>query len=226
MREKKDFEANFKKRKEKAKKDGGKKPRKTRSQLMTYACRCHTMRTLCCDVTGTMCTEFKVRGFHEVKDSNSICKTCMCKCNTGVFIYRDIERMTTLQVEAQEAEAREILPNVDTRAGESLGNILRSSLMEGFDTLSNSKSKISENNVLAATATSMSRKQFESKELQHAIWLSLGTLSTKLRSTKMDVCKILNIGWKESQARENNSTRTNLGELFFCCMQTIYQLPF
>jgi hypothetical protein len=42
---KKDFEANFKKRKEKAEKDGGKKPRKTGSPSMTYACSCHMMRT-------------------------------------------------------------------------------------------------------------------------------------------------------------------------------------
>jgi hypothetical protein len=42
-REKKDFKAKFKKRKEKAEKDGGKKPRKTGSPLMTYACACHVM---------------------------------------------------------------------------------------------------------------------------------------------------------------------------------------
>jgi hypothetical protein len=91
-------------------------------------------------------------------------------------------------------------------------------LIEGLDTLSKAKSKISEDNVLAATAASMSRKQFNSKELQHAIQLSLGSLTTKLRSTKQDVCKILNIRWKESQG--NNVTRTNLGELLFCCKLT------
>jgi hypothetical protein len=73
--------------------------------------------------------------------------------------------------------------------------------MEGFDTLLNSKSKNSENNVLAATATSMSGKQLKSKELQHAIQNSLGTLSTKLHLTKQDACKILNIGRKESQGK-------------------------
>jgi hypothetical protein len=120
VREKKGFKANFKKRKEKTKKYGGKKPRKTGSPSMMYACACHTMRTLCGDVTSTTCTECKVSGHIEVKDGYPVCKTCMCKCNTGVFIYRDIERMTILQVESQEAVAREIIPNVDTRARESL----------------------------------------------------------------------------------------------------------
>ncbi len=78
VREKKDFEANFTKRKEKAKKDGGKKPRKTGSLLMMYACACHTMRTLCGDVTSTTCTKCKVRGYVQVKDSYPVCKTCMC----------------------------------------------------------------------------------------------------------------------------------------------------
>jgi hypothetical protein len=126
----------------------------------------------------------------------------MCKCDTGVFIYRDIERMTILQVESKEAEAREIVPNVDTRARESLGNILRTSLIEGLDTLSRSKSKISEDNVLAAMAASMSRKQFDNEELQHKIQLSLRSLNTKLRSAKQDVCKILNVGRKESQGKQ------------------------
>ncbi len=62
VREKKDFVANFKKRKEKAEKDGEKKPRKTGSPSMMYACACHTMRTLCGDVTSTTYTECKVRG--------------------------------------------------------------------------------------------------------------------------------------------------------------------
>ncbi len=145
--------------------------------------------------------ECKVRGYVEVNDGFPICKTFMCKCNTDVFIYREIERMTILQVEAQEVEAREIVPNVDTRARESLGIILRTLLIEGIDNLSKAKSKISEDNVLAAMATSMSRKQFDSKELQHSIQLSLGSLTTKLRSTKQDVHKILNIGRKESQGK-------------------------
>jgi hypothetical protein len=102
-REKKDFEANFKKRKEKDKKDGEKKPRKT------YACACHMMRTLRGDVTSTSRMECRVRGYVEVKDGYPVCKTCMCKCDTGVFIYRDIERMTIQQVESEEAEAREIV---------------------------------------------------------------------------------------------------------------------
>ncbi len=114
-----------------------------------------------------------MRRYVEVKDSYPVCNTCMCKCNTGVFIYRDIERMTILQVESKEAEAREIVPNVDTRAKESLRNILTTSLIEGLDTLSKSKSKISEDNVLAAMAASMSRKQFESEELWHEILRSL-----------------------------------------------------
>ncbi len=91
---------------------------------------------------------------------------------------------------------------MDTRARESLGNILRTSLIEGLDTLSKSKSKISEDNVLAAMATSMSRKQFESEELQHEIQLSLRSLNTKLHSAKQDVCKILNIRQKESQGKQ------------------------
>jgi hypothetical protein len=168
---------------------------------MTYACACHTMRTLCGDVTSTTCTECMVRGYVEVKDGYQVCKTCMCKCDTSVFNYRDIERMTILQVESQEAAAREIVPNVDTRARESLRNILRTSLIEGLDTLLKSKSKISENNVLAATAASMSRKQFKPEELQHAIQLSFVSLTAKLLSTKQDVFKILNIGWKESQGK-------------------------
>jgi hypothetical protein len=53
------------------------------------------MRTLWGDVTSPTCTECKVRGYLEVKDSYPVCKTCMCKCDTGVFIYRDIERMTS-----------------------------------------------------------------------------------------------------------------------------------
>jgi hypothetical protein len=61
-REKKDFEVNFKKGKEKAEQDGGKEPRKTGPPLMTYACACHTMHTLCGDVTSTACMECKVRG--------------------------------------------------------------------------------------------------------------------------------------------------------------------
>jgi hypothetical protein len=182
--------------------DGGKKPRKTGSPLMTYACACHMMRTLRGDVTSSTCTECKVRGYVEVKDGYPVCKTCMCKYDTGVFIYMDIEMMTIMRVEAQEAEGREIIPNVDTRARESLGNILRTSLIEGLENLSKAKSKISEDNVLAATATSMSRKQFESEELQHAIQLSLRSLTTKLRSTKQDVSKILNIGRKESQGKQ------------------------
>jgi hypothetical protein len=116
-----------------------------------------------------------VRGYIDVKDCYPICKTCMCKRNTSVFIYRNIKRMTILQVEAQEANNRKILPNIDTQARESLGNIMRSSLMEGFNTLSKSKSMIAKNNVLAATATSMSRKQSESKEFQHAIQKCLFT---------------------------------------------------
>jgi hypothetical protein len=151
------------------------------------------MRILCGDVTSTTCMECKVRGYIEVKDGYPVCKTCMCKCDTGGFIYRDIERMTIQRVESEEAEAREIIPNVDTRARVSLGIIVRTSLIEGLDTLSKSTSKTSEDNVLAAMAPSMSRKQFESKELQHAIQLSFGSLTTKLGSTKQDVCEILNI---------------------------------
>ncbi len=30
----------------------------------------------------------------DMKDGYPNCKTCMCKCGTGVFIYRDIKRMT------------------------------------------------------------------------------------------------------------------------------------
>ena len=115
-REKKDFEANFKKRKEKAKNDGGKKPRKAGSPLMLYACACHTMHTLCGDVTSTICMECKVRGYVEVKDSYPVCNTCMCKCDTSVFIYRDIERMTIQRVESEEAQAREtvmVLPHME-----------------------------------------------------------------------------------------------------------------
>jgi hypothetical protein len=126
----------------------------------------------------------------------------MCKCDTGVFIYRDIARMTIQRDESEEAEAKEIIPNVDTRARVSLGNIVRTLFIEGLDTLSKPKSKTSEDNVLAATAASMSRKQFESEELQHAIQLSLGTLTTKLCSTKQYVCKILNIRRKESQGKQ------------------------
>ncbi len=97
--------------------------------------------------------------------------------------------MTILRVEAQEVEARKIVPNVDTRARESLGNILRTSLIEGLENLLKVKSKISEDIVLAATAASMTRKQFKSEKLQHAIKLSLGSLTTKLHSTKQDVHK-------------------------------------
>ncbi len=140
-----------------------------------------------------------MRGYLEVKDGYPVCKTCMCKCDTSVLIYRDIERMTILRVESQEAEAREIVPNVDTRARESLGNILRTLLIERLDTLLTVMSKISEDNVLSAMAASMLRKQF--KRLPHAIQLSLGSLTTKLRSTKQDAHKILNIGWKESQGK-------------------------
>ncbi len=46
------------------------------------------------DVTSTRYTECMVRVYIDVKDSYPNRKTCMCKCNTGVFIYRDIERMT------------------------------------------------------------------------------------------------------------------------------------
>ncbi len=180
---------NFKKWKEEAEKDGEKKPRKIGSPSMVYACACHMMQTLCGDVTSTTCTECKVRGYVEVRDGYPVCKTCMCKCNTGIFVYRDIERMAIQQVESEEVEAREIIPNVDTRARESLGSILRTLLIEGLDNLLKSKSKTSEDNVLAATATSMSRKQFESKELQYAIQLSLWSLTTKLRSTKQDACQ-------------------------------------
>ncbi len=63
--------------------------------------------------------------------------------------------MTIQQVESEEADTREIIPNVDTRARESLGNILRTLLVEGLDTLLKSKSKTSEDNVLAATTTSV-----------------------------------------------------------------------
>jgi hypothetical protein len=55
------------KRKEKAKKDGGKKPRKTGAPSMMYACACHMMRTLCGDAISTTCTECKVRGYVDVK---------------------------------------------------------------------------------------------------------------------------------------------------------------
>ncbi len=74
-------------------------------------------------------------------------------------------------------------------------------MIEGLDNLLKAKSKISEDNVLAATAASISREQFESEEFQHAIQLSLGSLTTKLRSMKQGICKILNIGWKESQGK-------------------------
>jgi hypothetical protein len=87
----------------------------------------------------------------------------------------------------------------DIQARESLGNILRSSLMDEFNTLLHSKFKMTKSNVLAATATSMSRKQFESKELHHAIQNLFGPLTTKLHSTKQDVYEILNIRWKVSQ---------------------------
>ncbi len=109
--------------------------------------------------------------------------------------------MIIQQVESEEAGVREIVLNVDTRARVSLGNIVRTSLIEGIDTLSKAKSKTSEDNVLAVMAASMSRKQFKSKELQHAIQLSLGSLTMKLRSTKQDVCNILKIGRKESQGK-------------------------
>jgi hypothetical protein len=79
---------------------------------------------------------------------------------------------------------------MDTRERVSLGNIVSTLLIEELDTLSKAKSKTSEENVLAAMAASMLRKQFKSKELQHAIQLSLGSLTTKLHSTKQDVCKI------------------------------------
>jgi hypothetical protein len=159
-----------------------------------------------------------------MKDSYPNYKTCMCKWDTGVFAYRDIKRMTIQQVEAQAADTRERLSNVNKQARESIENILRSSLMEGFNTLLNLKSKKTESNVLAATAALMPWKQFKSKELHRAIQNSFGSLATKLHSTNQDVCEILNIGWKVSQGI--NSTRTNLGECFFCCMLSIHQLQF
>jgi hypothetical protein len=94
VRDKKDFDTNFKKRKEKAKKDGGKKPRKTDAPFMMYTCANHTMRNLRDDVTSTMCTYCKVRGYVDMKEDYPNCRNCMCKCDTSVFIYRNIERIT------------------------------------------------------------------------------------------------------------------------------------
>jgi hypothetical protein len=85
---------------------------------MMYSCTCHMMHTLRGDVTSTTSMECKVRGYVEVKDGYPVCKICMCKCDTGVFIYRDIERMTIQQVESKDAEAREIvmvLPHMECR---------------------------------------------------------------------------------------------------------------
>ncbi len=83
----------FKKRKEHAHRDGRKKPRKARAPSMTYTCACHTMRTLCGDIASPTCIECKVRGYVTIANGNPNCKTCMCKCDTGVLVFSDIEKM-------------------------------------------------------------------------------------------------------------------------------------
>jgi hypothetical protein len=74
--------------------------------------------------------------------------------------------------------------------------------MDSFNTLSKLRSKMTNNYVLAATAALILRKQFEREELQHTIQNSFGPLTTKLRSMKQDVHKILNMGQKVSQGNQ------------------------
>ncbi len=190
----------FKKRKEHVHRDGTKKPRKTRAPSMTYACACHTMRTLCGDIASTTCIECKVRGYVTITNGNPDCKSCMCKCNTGVFVFSDIEKMNLKLATFAETSARKSMLDVDKQSRESLGNIFKNSIKDGISLLSTSGSEMSEDNVMVATAAAMSRRQFKSKELMHSVQKSLfGKITTKMCSTGEDVHDILNFGWKESR---------------------------
>ncbi len=67
-----------------------------------------------------------------------------------------------------ETSARKSMPDDNEQSRESLGNIFKNSIMDGISLLSTSGSEMSEDNVMAATAAAMSRRQFESKELMHS----------------------------------------------------------
>jgi hypothetical protein len=135
---------------------------------MTYTCAYHMMRTLHGDIASTTCIECKVRGYVTIANGNPDCKTCMCECDTGVYVFSDIEKMNLRQAELAETSAKKSMPDVDERLRESLGNSFKNSFKDRISLLSTSGSEMSEDNVMAATAAAMSRRQFKSKELMHS----------------------------------------------------------
>jgi hypothetical protein len=137
---------------------------------------------------------------------------CKCQCQTGIFIKKDVISMANEKLQKDELKAREHIPNKDERAHRSFAQILASSVKQGFESLSNSKSKLDKNNVLSTAAGRMSRLQMPSKEELHSLQQNI-PLSTKLRGSGANVRHSLNADpWKKGKRFSQN----NLVDMLTC----------
>ena len=140
-----------------------KMPCRTNFPQHQYACCCPTMRTYCGDIISSTCKDC-------IKNGVAIpnCPMCKCQCQTGIFTKKDIMSMANEKLQKDKLKAHERIPDKDERAHRSFAQIpLANSVKQGFESLSNSKSRLDENNVLSAATghMSMSCKQFEQQLL-------------------------------------------------------------
>ena len=165
-----------------------KKPRRTKFPQQQYACCCPTMRTYRGDIISSTCKDC-------IKNGVAIpnCPMCKCQCQTGIFVEKDIISMANEKLQKDELKARKSVPDKDERTHRSFAQILSSSVKQGFESLSNTKSRLDENNVLSASAGHMSRMQMPSEEQLHSLQQHI-PLTTKLRGSKADVRDACNAG--------------------------------
>ena len=117
--------------------------------------------------------------------------------------------MANKKLQKDELKARERILNKDERVHRSFAQILASSVKQGFESLSNSKSKLDENNVLSAAAGRMSRLQMPSEEELHSLQQHI-PLSTKLRGSGADVRQALNADPRKKGKRFSQNNRVDM----------------
>ena len=140
------------------------------------------------------------------------CQMCKCQCQTGIFIKKDVISMANKKLQKDELKAHEHIPNKDERAHRSFAQILASSVKQGFESLSNSKSKLDKNNVLSAANGCMLCLQMPSKEELHSLQQHI-PLSTKLRGSGADVRQALNA---DPRKKGKRFSQNNLVDMSTC----------
>jgi hypothetical protein len=149
-----DYERKFSKKKkdnEKLKGKGeAKKPRCTAYPEIHYACSCPYMRTYHGDIDSSTCKDCKVRGNINIVDDTPDCTRCMCQCQAGVFMMKDIDKLAAkcgIMVESKARTTKQ--SSFDTQIRESLETIIKSSIHDGIASLQKLSSEVDDGNVIS-----------------------------------------------------------------------------